>query len=350
MIDARMLARKLLLAGAQWSGIAALAAPLLAGAGAVLMLHRVTRANRSPLGINSHLAITPDFLDRLLGDLKRRGIAIISMDELVENLSFARARGAIAITADDGWLDNLLEALPVFEAHDTPFTVYVAPGLTSGEVAPWWEIVEELVAARTAVSLPTRQGVVELSCRDGASKRAVMHRIMAHLTTEIAEEDQQFFLREIGAIPAQEPEQAARRFMNWDEVRALSSHKLATIGAHTVHHYNLKRLERQAALAEMESSAMLIEQQTGLRPRHFAYPYGYAAAVGPREVELARQAGFVSAVTTRHGVLHPGHQGHLHALPRISINGNFQRLTYMRPLVSGLMTPLANRGRLLVTV
>ena len=138
--------------------------------------------------------------------------------------------------------------------------------------------------------------------------------------------------------------------MNWDEIRQLAAHPLATIGAHTVHHYNLKRLAREDALAEIRDSAARISQETGTRPHHFAYPYGYAAAVGAREVELAREAGFVSAVTTRHGVLHPAHSGHLHALPRISVTGNFQRLSYMRPLLSGLMTPLASRGRRLVTV
>src|SRR5690606_17769012 len=120
-----------------------------------------------------------------------------------------------------------------------------------------------------------------------------------------------------------------------------STHPLATIGAHTVHHYNLKRLSSDDALEEMTGSAAVIETRTGTRPRHFAYPYGYEAAVGQREVELARQAGFASAVTTRHGVLHAGHARHIHALPRISVNGRFQRLDYMRTFLSGLTTPLA---------
>lgn len=346
MIDARTLARKLLLGGAAWTGAAALAEPFLAGAGGILMLHRVTAADVSPLGINRHLAVTPRFLDRLLGDMKRRGMALVSMDELVEGLAAGRTRRAFAITADDGWLDNLTEALPVFEAHEAPFTVYVAPGLTAGDVEPWWEVVEAFVAARDVVRFPAPEGEVEFSCPDTAGKRAAVARLFFHLANEVAEQDQQRFLRALGALPAVAP----RRFMSWDEIRRLATHPLATIGAHTVHHYNLKRLGRADALAQMRDSATLISHETGTRPRHFAYPYGYAAAVGAREVGLAREAGFASAVTTRHGVLHSAHASHLHALPRISVNGNFQRLSYMRPLLSGLVTPLANRGRRLVTV
>ena len=65
---------------------------------------------------------------------------------------------------------------------------------------------------------------------------------------------------------------------------------------------------------------------------------------------LAKEAGYASAVTTRHGVLHPGHADHLLALPRISVNGRYQRVAHIRTMLSGITTPLANRGRMVVTV
>ena len=88
----------------------------------------------------------------------------------------------------------------------------------------------------------------------------------------------------------------------------------------------------------------------GARPAHFAYPYGHAQAVGEREVELAREAGFATAVTTRHGVIMPGHSDHMLALPRISLNGRFQDTGHVRTMLSGLTTPLANRGKRLATL
>ncbi len=347
MIDMRTGARKLLLAGAWWSGASALAAPFLAQAGAILMLHRITARNVSPLGLNSHLSVTPDFLDRLLADLKRRGASLVSMDELTDALAKGRSRGTVALTADDGWLDNLTEGLPVLEAHGAPMTLYVAPGLTDGTVAPWWEVVEEFVAARDRVTVPMDGGSVTFDCptpRDGKRAAAAISR---HVAATVPEHEQQAYLRDIGALarPAH-----PRRFLSWDELRGLSAHPLVSLGAHTVGHFNLKRLDAADALHEMTESAAIVERETGIRPAHFAYPYGFAAAVGAREVELAAQAGFRSAVTTRHGVLHPDHARHPHALPRISVNGHFQRLSYMRTLLSGVVTPLANGGKRLVTV
>jgi peptidoglycan/xylan/chitin deacetylase (PgdA/CDA1 family) len=81
-----------------------------------------------------------------------------------------------------------------------------------------------------------------------------------------------------------------------------------------------------------------------------AFPYGFPSAVGQREVELAEKAGFASAVTTRHGLIRSEHARHLRALPRISLNGRYQDVGYVRTMLSGVTTPLANSGRRLVTV
>ena len=347
MIDARDLARKLVLGGGRYSGASWLAGRWLAGRAAILMLHRVTDRPTSPLGLHAHLAIRPSFLDAFLGDLKRQGIPIVPLDEAIAHLSSPARGRVVAITSDDAYLDNLTEALPVFEAHGAPFTVYVAPGLTCGTVLPWWEVLEELIATRDTVRLPTADGMVEIDCAGIGAKREAARRLFRHLTQEVEETAQQKLLAAIGAA---RPHDDARLFMTWNEVRRLARIELATIGAHTIHHYNLARLPAEAARKEMADSVTVIEAETGLRPRHFAYPYGYPGAVGPREVAIARELGFASAVTTRLGTLHREHAGHLHALPRISVNGRFQRVGYLRTLLSGLATPLSSRGRRVVTV
>jgi hypothetical protein len=60
---------------------------------------------------------------------------------------------------------------------------------------------------------------------------------------------------------------------------------------------------------------------------------------------MARELGFKSAVTTRPGMLFPDHMGHECALPRLSINGNWQSLDTIEILVSGAPFALWNLGR-----
>jgi len=95
----------------------------------------------------------------------------------------------------------------------------------------------------------------------------------------------------------------------------------------------------------MRQSAAVIEAALGTRPVHFSYPVGDRTSAGPREFDIAAQLGFKTAVTTRPGVLFPEHAAHLTALPRISLNGEYQQSRYAKVLLSGAATALWNRFR-----
>lgn len=352
MIDAADLARKLAFMLIGSGGLGALAKPLVGSLGAILMLHRVTAFLDRPDGPNRHLSIEPMFLDGLITEMKRLGYAFVSMDEAVARLRVGGKGGLFAaITADDAYRDNLIEALPVLERHQAPITIYVAPGLTAGEVDLWWEALDDIVEAGKPLTVAVSDGEMKFDCSTPQGRAGAFRRLSAYITSEVREEDQRGVLHGwavMAGVDASAP--TCKLLMNWAELREISAHPLATIGAHTVHHYNLKRLSREAALREMYRSRSIIEAELGLSPHHFAYPYGYAAAAGQRETHLAREAGYVSAVTTRHGILRPQHAQNLHALPRLSINGRHQDLVAMRAMLSGATTLMANRGKRLVTV
>jgi peptidoglycan/xylan/chitin deacetylase (PgdA/CDA1 family) len=99
------------------------------------------------------------------------------------------------------------------------------------------------------------------------------------------------------------------------------------------------------AVDEMVGSADRIEQELGIRPAHFAFPYGDPESAGPADFALAHELGFKTAVTTRKGMLFPQHKGHLTALPRVSLNGDYQSLTYTALYLSGAPFALYNGFR-----
>ncbi|CCV13242.1 polysaccharide deacetylase family protein [Mesorhizobium sp. STM 4661] len=352
MIDGGEAIRKLALNVARYSGLAPLAKPFVGGIGAILMLHRVTATPEKPNGVNRHLNIAPGFLDAVVADMKANGYTFVAMDEAIERIKAGGKGGQFAaITADDAYRDNMTEALPMLEKHGAPITIYVAPGLIDGAADLWWEVIEDIINARDRLTLMTPDGPVTIDCSTPGKKLQANARLHALLTLEVREEDQRKVLRELARSNGIALEGLrSSTLMNWDEIRAIAAHPLVTIGAHTVNHRNLKRLSEADARHEVDDVRRILQAELGDEPRHLAYPYGYASAVGGREVGFARDAGYVSAVTTRHGVLRAEHSGFLHALPRISINGRYQSVAHIRTMLSGVTTPLANAGKMVVTI
>lgn len=352
MIDRGEVIRKVILNGVKWTGLSRIYRAMTPCAGAILMLHRVTEAQTSPLGFNSHLAITPAFLDSLIRDLKRDGYRFVSMDEMADHLESGETGGCLlALTADDAYRDNLTEALPVLERHEAPITVYAAPAQISRRIALWWMVLEDIIARREGLYAPVRGEAVHFDCSTQAAKRTAFIELESWLTTGIGEADQDALIRDLAAVSGMDALKAGdEALMTWRELRSFAAHPLVTVGAHTMHHYNLRRLDTETAFSEILDAADVLENELGTRPFHMAFPYGYEAAVGPRETGLAQKAGFRTAVTTRHGLLDAGHRHHMHALPRISVNGRYQSVAYLRTMLTGITTPIANRGKRLVTV
>src|SRR5690606_23727534 len=125
--------------------------------------------------------------------------------------------------------------------------------------------------------------------------------------------------------------------MDENDLRALSQDPLVHFGAHTLSHCNLRRVDDERLRRELEGSATAVERYVGLRPRSFAYPYGWATATGEREALAAAQEGFDIAVTTQPGMLSRERvQQQPMLMPRVSLNGNFQKRRYVHALISGL--------------
>jgi peptidoglycan/xylan/chitin deacetylase (PgdA/CDA1 family) len=133
--------------------------------------------------------------------------------------------------------------------------------------------------------------------------------------------------------------------MTWTELAQLASDPLVTIGAHTVNHPMLAKLSKEAVRSEIDLSRSVIEAALAVRPQHLSYPFGDRTSSAAREFEIAAELGFKTAVTTRPGVLFAEHSQCMTALPRISLNGDFQRMRYVRVLLSGTATAMWNGFR-----
>ena len=336
-----------------YSGLARMAAPLFAGVGAIFMLHHVRPAAAQPKGFapNAGLDVSPQFLDAVISYVRAKGFRLLSLEQAVEELNAGKAEqhAPFAVfTLDDGYRDNLRHALPVFEKHACPFTLFMATDYVDGKGELWWDILERAIAAHDEIrpmldGLPARIATVT-----DDDKETAWNLLYPHVRWELDEHAQRRWVRRFAEAHGIDVEGLCRaEILNWDELKALAANPLCTVGAHTVHHFALARLpDPQEALREMTESRERLEAELGMPVRTFAYPYGDSRSAGVREFLLAEQAGFTCAVTTRKGLIHAGDASRLMALPRFSLNGFYQDIRYVDVMLTGVPFALADRFRL----
>jgi peptidoglycan/xylan/chitin deacetylase (PgdA/CDA1 family) len=312
--------------------------------GFVVTLHHVTPAPPAPFAPNALLSITPEFLDCFIGYFLARGWRFVSVDEIAAAPRNGAVERRIAVTLDDGYRDNLEHAWPVFRRHNVPFTVYACPGFSNRTSELWWEALERIIAGADEIGLPGEGPAKLLPARTVAEKNGAFRAWTAWLTTEADEARQRVAIRAISDKYGLDLADLAEELvMDWDDLRRIAGDPLCTIGAHTMTHPALARLPEEEAFREMRDSADRIEREIGKRPTSIAFPYGYPAAATAREAELADKAGFAASFTTQPGFIRS--RGARHGLPRVSINGLFQKLRYLETLLSPGLWTMRDRMR-----
>jgi len=329
-----------------YSGAHRLIAPFTEGLGLIFMLHQVSPDNPGEFAPNRGLMVTPDFLDVVLCEVKAAGLDILSLDEAHARIANGNPSNRFAcFTLDDGYRDNLEHAYPVFARHEAPFTIYVPSDYPEGKGELWWLALEDVVAGSDEIKFNSGHETSRLPSRTVEEKNAAFDTLYYRLCDLDADVHEERISQLCDTHGVDMAAQCRDLIMTWDEIRKLASDPLVTIGAHTIAHQALAKLPEARARNEMKRGADRIKKELGVWPDHFSPPYGDSATAGPREFAIAEPLGFKTAVTTRKGIIYPEHAGHMMALPRVSLNGNYQSSVFTRLYLSGAPFALWNRFR-----
>ena len=75
------------------------------------------------------------------------------------------------------------------------------------------------------------------------------------------------------------------RALRWESITEMLRSGLVTIGGHTHTHPDLRALTAATIEEQLTTCDALIEERLGVRPQHFAYPYGYWSETAARLVD-----------------------------------------------------------------
>src|ERR1700730_13411003 len=294
---------------ARWSGLMPTFRRIFAGRAAILMFHEIQQDCRSELMTGTSVAL----FDYSLNWLRQEGWEIVSLETCLERLATDPGPGRYAVlTFDDGYRDNVATALPILERNNAPFMVYVPTGAPTRTLPSWWLGLREMFRLGDTVTIDAMG--MRFHCPKFHEKMLGLYKVNEWIHQDyhrVAMLASTFNRAGISLSALNEA-----YFLNERELQSLARHPLASIGGHTASHAALSSLDVLSARAEMADNRSYLEQLLQLPVRHFAYPYGDSRACGPQEAHLAKEVGFSTAVTTRHGQVSDLKSNHF-ALPRV---------------------------------
>lgn len=265
----------------------------------VLIYHRVTTLSSDP----QLLAVTPDNFREQMRFLKEN-LPVLRFEDDWSDVK----EPSVAITFDDGYADNALEALPILEEVGVPATFFVSTGTIGANREFWWDELERILLGEWSFppffSLKDGRFGGEWQTAATSDRYAMykgIHPIMKKVDYSIREE----WLKQLRSwVNINEAGRKTHLPMTIDELRLLGRSKWVTIGAHTVNHVPLSVLSYDRQREEIMDSKEQLEKWTGNEITVFSYPFGTKSDYDKYSIEICKKAGFTRIAANFPGQAH----------------------------------------------
>lgn len=231
-------------------------------------------------------------------------------------------RTRVVVTFDDGYADTYLNALPAMAMHDVPGTVFVTTGTVGMSCEFWWDELEELLIERLSDEKMNEflGEIAELAPRveAGAVNRSWLYLALCCNLKAGGANAVEKVIASLRRLTGCDPlTRDPHRAVTLDELIDMDKHPLMEVGAHTVTHPSLGRLDRESQHHELKESKKYLEEVLGHEVRNVAYPFGCVTDFNNDTMEVSKELGYRLGLTTVSGVTFPKHNPY--ALPRMFV-------------------------------
>ncbi len=234
---------------------------------------------------------------------------VLSLRSFVAGEGLSRRRTNVVLTFDDGYENNVANALPELERLQLPATFAITTGFVLDRNPLYNDVVEWLVQRCTRpLTLALTDGERRFDPASAAGRRELYDWVMYECVRCSQEERGAFideFARRVGAEPTTEElfAQADYRPMTASQLRRAAEHPLVEIASHSVNHYLLSRARTETKRYELRESKRRLEEVLGRPCVSFCVPGG---AWDQEMVDEAYAAGYTSVLTSDVGVARRG--------------------------------------------
>jgi peptidoglycan/xylan/chitin deacetylase (PgdA/CDA1 family) len=284
----------------------------------ILIYHRVTVLESDP----QLLAVSPENFDAQIRHLKEH-YTLLNVDEFAELISNNKKfpRKAVLLTFDDGYADNLHEAIPILEKHNAQALFYISTALLDTPYEFWWDDLERIFL--TGKDLPDeltmsfRKDVFRFKTKSDSERRGSYDQLHP-LVKSCNVEDRAMLLEKIVAWSGHgQHGRPTHRILTTEELRKLASSPASVVGAHTHTHPRLSNCSYEIQLEEISHSKRILEETLGKSISHFSYPFGSIGDFNDDSVRVCGELGFKMVCANYYNQVHRWH--HRFRLPRVLV-------------------------------
>ncbi len=279
----------------------------------VLMYHRVLTPEQSrQTASQPGLVVEDDTFERHLAVIKRH-FAVLSLDQFADHLArrVPFAGPSCLITFDDGWIDNLENALPAMRQHGVPAVIFLPVHFIGGRRLFTREALTHLLVKAVEVSrqTPSRRETFRtlltplglasiLETPDATPLGSVQEALRAHRYAS-GPEFEALVTALCGELEVEETGLSSLdAFIDWPQVSEMAGHGM-TFGGHGADHRVLTQVPSEVVEHEVTTSKTVLDQRLAAPVRSFAYPGG---GWNPAIARTVQAGGYELAFT-----IDPGH-------------------------------------------
>ena len=246
---------------------------------------------------------------------------------------------SVAVTFDDGIDSIYFYAYPILKKFRIPATVFISPGYVETSSSYWWEKIRGIIKKTDKKEIDLKifedlKGMAPLEYhRDKIPIRRVgqINRAIHFLVEWVKSIDHESIPHALERLridlAVKEEDIRVPPMMTWSQIKEMSNEKIE-IGAHTVNHPNLLRIDLSEASNEIKQSKRMIEEKIQKNVEGFAYPFGQHNHYDNRIRQLVVDAGFRYSCTASPGKVTS--QTDVYSLPRITLSNEFFYLNILR--------------------
>lgn len=267
--------------------------------GQIIMLHRVSTFDPNKLRCNEHMKVSPAFLEQYIVKKKNQSV-FVSIDEVeaITTKILKLKKPFICVTLDDGYVDNYLNAFPIFVKHNIPFVIYITTGFVDDKYCIWWYQLERIIVENTTIVLSSG---LAYNCETLAEKENVFLQLRKEIL-ELPSENFEIHFRELFSNYTLTLDGSTEKLMlTWNQIIEMSQHPLCTIAAHSVSHRRMSTLDADDLIVEVLDSKKMLEKYINKEVKHFAFPFGTDFEVSDVVVDKVKECGFTTATFSNGG-------------------------------------------------